>query len=332
MASCDTSIDSRDWLATADGRLKLVEVQDQGGSEMQSAFKGGLPLPADLDPAFSSALRHLLRHPGSMVRPRLVMQVADAYGMEPGIASDLAVALEYFHTASLVFDDLPCMDNATSRRGASCVHLPFGEAGAILAALALINRAYALTWKTVAGCPRAVQADAMDYLEERLGVFGLLNGQSLDLNYARLPHDRETTERIACGKTVSLIRLTLVLPAMLGGASRGELRLLERMAMCWGLGYQMVDDLKDLLQTSDESGKTAARDLHLDRPNIALAIGVPAAVERLTRLIQLGDRMLRRLLGLRPELLFLANLRSDLQYELGRVTENACEFGRTRET
>ncbi len=310
----------------------LDEIQSSGTPEIELAFRQTLPLPADLDPSLGSALRHLLQHPGSMVRPRLVAQVAAAFGIGAGVASDLAIALEYFHTSSLVFDDLPCMDNATSRRGAPCVHVPFGEAGAILAALALINRAYGLMWKSIAACPRAVQSDAMDYLEKRLGVCGLLNGQSLDLNYARLPHDRETTERIACGKTVSLIRLTLVLPAMLGGASRLELRFLERMAMCWGLGYQMVDDLKDILQTSDESGKTAARDLHLDRPNIALAIGVPAAVARLTKLIQLGDRMLARLLLLRPALTFLTSLRSDLQYELDRVTDNACDFGRTLET
>jgi geranylgeranyl diphosphate synthase, type II len=332
MASCDTSIDSKDWVAAANRRLMPDEIREPGAYQMEEAFERALTLPQDLDFSFSSALKHLLRHPGSMVRPRLVMQIAAAYGIDEGAAAEIAIALEYFHTSSLVFDDLPCMDNATSRRGAPCVHVPFGEAGAILAALALINRAYALMWKSIARCPRAVQADAMDYLEKRLGVCGLLNGQSLDLNYARLPHDRETTERIACGKTVSLIRLTLVLPAMLGGASWREVRLLERMAMCWGLGYQMVDDLKDILQTSDESGKTAARDLDLDRPNIALAIGVPAAVARLTRLIQLGDRMLKRLLAVRPALAFLASLRSDLQLELSRVTDDACDFSGSMET
>jgi geranylgeranyl diphosphate synthase, type II len=326
MASCDTSIDSKDWIATANRRFMLENVPEPGAFEMEQAFQVALPVPKDLEPRFGAALRHLLRHPGSMVRPRLMSQVAAAYGIDATVANDLAIALEYFHTASLVFDDLPCMDNAIARRGAPCVHVPFGEAGAILAALALINRAYALTWKAIARCPRAAQPDAMDYLEKRLGVNGLLNGQSLDLNYSCLPHDRETTERIACGKTVSLIRLTLVLPAMVGGARRPELRLLERMAMCWGLGYQIVDDLKDLLQTSAESGKTPARDLHMDRPNIALAVGVPGAVARLSRLIGLGGRMLKRLLKMRPELAFLGNLRAELQSELSRVSDNACHF------
>jgi geranylgeranyl diphosphate synthase type II len=332
MPTYDTSIDNQEGLRTVNRRLMLDEISEPGPSEMEESFERALLLPPDLDPGLGAALRHLLRHPGSMVRPRLVSRVAVAYGMEASVANDLAIALEYFHTASLVFDDMPSMDNATSRRGAPCVHIPFGEARATLAALALINRAYALTWKAMAACPRALQAEAMDYLEQRLGVNGLLNGQSLDLNYAQLPHDRETTESIACGKTVSLIRLTLVLPALLGGASRREVRLLERMAMCWGLGYQMVDDLKDVLQTSAESGKTAARDLHLDRPNIALAIGVPAAVARLTHLIRLGDRMLERLLAIRPALTFLRSLRMDLHAELSRVTDNACDLTGSLET
>lgn len=325
MAAYDTSIESKVWItASSEGRPNRGTGWNPGASGIEEMIRRSLPLPDDLEPGFRAALGHLLRNPGSMVRPRLVLQLGDAYGVETETANSLAAALEYFHTASLVFDDLPCMDNAISRRGSACVHVPFGEANGILAALALINRAYALTWKALAGCPRDAQARAVEYLEQRLGVNGLLNGQSLDLNYARLPHDRETTERIACGKTVSLIRLTLVLPAMLGGASRQEIRLMERMAMCWGLGYQMVDDLKDLLQNSAQSGKTAARDQILDRPNIALAIGVPAAVSRLTTLIRLGDRMLVRLLAVRPALGFLNKLRSDLETELSRVTENAC--------
>ena len=200
------------------------------------AFRASMPLPAALDPHFEEALRHILDNPGSLVRPRMVYQVATAYGLDEAPAKNLAIALEYFHTASLLFDDLPCMDNASERRGVPCVHLAYGEAGAILAALALINRAYALSWRAVAGASPLVQTRALAYIEQCLGVEGLLNGQSLDLHYATLPHNRETTETIARGKTVSLIRLTLVLPAMLGGASEREIQLLERIALYWGLG------------------------------------------------------------------------------------------------
>jgi geranylgeranyl pyrophosphate synthase len=290
------------------------------------AFRTSLPLPAALDPHLEEAIRHVLDNPGSLVRPRMVFQVATAYGLDATPARDLAIALEYFHTASLLFDDLPCMDNASERRGVPCVHLAYGEAGAILAALALINRAYALIWRAVSCASPQVQSQALAYIEQCLGVNGLLNGQSLDLHYATLPHNRETTERIARGKTVSLIRLTLVLPAMLGGASAREIQLLERTALYWGLGYQMVDDLKDVLGTAADAGKTVARDILLDRPNVASAMGIPRAVLRLTRFIHLGDTTLRRLLKSRPGLSFLGKLRSGLEEELVRVTRNASEM------
>lgn len=285
-----------------------------------------MPLPAGLEPYLEEALRHVLHNPGNLVRPRIVFQMAAAYGLPSASAEDIAVALEYFHTASLLFDDLPCMDNASHRRGAPCAHLAYGESSAILAALALINRAYALIWRAVSGCPQERQSRALAYIERRLGVEGLLNGQSLDLHYSALRHDRETTERIARGKTVSLIRLPLVLPAILGAASEGELRRLERIALYWGLGYQIVDDLKDVLQNAVEAGKTVARDISLDRPNMAVAIGVPGAVERLHRLIHLGDRTLRRLLVTRPAIGFLERLRGDLQEESARIVRNACEL------
>jgi geranylgeranyl pyrophosphate synthase len=261
-----------------------------------------------------------------MIRPRMVLRVGGAYDLGTDAAYDVAVALEYFHTASLIFDDLPCMDNALERRGAPCVHVEFGEATAILSALALINRAYALIWRAVADCPKGAQHHVTTYIEKRLGVEGLLNGQSLDLHYSALPHTRETTERIARGKTVSLIRLTLVVPAMLGGAPPREIQLLERIAVCWGLGYQIIDDLKDVLQTAYETGKTAARDELLDRPNIASAIGICGTVERLERLMRIGDLTLHRLLAYRPSLSFLSKLRSDLEGELRRVTDSACEM------
>jgi len=302
------------------------QLDENNSAALQESFCASLPLPSLLEPGFEGALRHVLSIPGSMVRPRMVLRVGSAYDLNAESAHNLAIALEYFHTASLIFDDLPCMDNALERRGAPCVHVEFGEATAILSALALINRAYALTWKSIAARPQDGRHQVMTYIEKRLGVEGLLNGQSLDLHYATLPHTRETTERIARGKTVSLIRLTLVVPAMLGGAPVREIQLLERIAVCWGVGYQIIDDLKDVLQSAAETGKTVARDDLLGRPNIASAIGICGAVERLERLMRLGDRTLHRLLIHRPALSFLSKLRSDLEGELRQVTDSACDM------
>lgn len=278
-------------------------------------------MPRALEPHLRRALEQLLSNAGSLIRPEIVSDVAMAYGLSEAAALDMAVALEYFHTASLVFDDLPAMDDADERRGKPCVHLEFGDAGAMLAALALINRAYALTWKAVRTGDSIWQARALNYVEKHLGVEGLLNGQSMDLHYASLPQNRQTTDQTAIGKTVSLIRLTLVLPALVGGASEVELRLLERLALFWGLSYQTADDLKDVLQSTSQSGKTAARDLSLGRPNIVLVLGVMRAVQRLRRLIALGDRTLERLILIKPEVSFLRKLRTQLSEEAHALAE-----------
>lgn len=296
----------------------------QQKTRLRRAFTDYLPLPATLEPHLKDALGQVLQNPGSMIRPEIVWEVALGYGLPESPATDMAIALEYFHTASLLFDDLPAMDDALERRGNTCVHVQFGDAGAMLAALALVNRAYALTWRAAASAPPHIQRQALDYVECHLGVDGLLNGQSMDLHYASLPHDRRTTDRTAIGKTVSLIRLTLVLPAMLGGASDNQLRLLERIALFWGLSYQIIDDLKDLLQSSNESGKTPSRDLALGRPNLALTLGIEEAAQRLRRLIRLGDRTLDRLVAMRPAVAFLRRLRDELGKEAAQLTESVC--------
>ena len=109
----------------------------------------------------------------------------------------------------------------------------------------------------------------------------------------------------------------------LGGAPAREIQLLERIALYWGLGYQMVDDLKDMLGSAIDAQKTVARDILLDRPNAAAVLGVSGAVNRLMRFLRLGDKTLGHLVKLRPQLHFLSKLRSDLEEELNRVTQDA---------
>ena len=284
-------------------------------AELQTAYTSGLRWGAAIEPHLASALRQTLNHPGSLVRAQMVYEIGLAFGLLKNHAIHFATAMEYFHTASLLFDDLPCMDDAAERRGQPCVHHTHGEATAILAALGLVSRAYALLWQGLANASAERQALAAAYIEKCLGVNGLLNGQSEDLHYASLPNSRRSPQQVATGKTVSLIRLSLVLPALVGGAKPREVRLLERLAGFWGLGYQILDDLKDVLQPSAQTGKTSARDQSLNRPNLALAIGADQSLRRLERLMGLGDRVLARL----PTLNFLSEFRGRFQREILRI-------------
>ena len=274
---------------------------------LRAVFQEQLPRPHDLEPHLAGAVEETLRHPGNMIRAELAFRLGRSYDLPDASSEFLAVAIEYFHTASLIFDDLPCMDDALLRRGSECVHRVYGEGAAILSALAFINRAYGLLWKSVADAPAEVRNAALEYVEQHLGVAGLLNGQSQDLYLEDHGRHAHVYRQIAIGKTASLIRLALVLPAIVGGASRREICLLERLSVAWGLCYQILDDLKDILHTNEEGGKTAARDAERKRPNLAIAIGMDASVRRAQRLIRMSGRVIATLSEQRSRLAFLAD-------------------------
>jgi geranylgeranyl diphosphate synthase type II len=290
-------------------------------SRLRRAFQVRLPLPQGTEPHLGGAVRDTLQHPGSMVRAELAFRIACSFGLSEERSENLAIAIEYFHTASLLFDDLPSMDDARVRRGVPCAHQVYGEGAAILAALALINRAYALVWKSVAGLSPEVQSAGLGYLERHLGIAGLLNGQSQDLHYSLLSEHLREPQSIALGKTVSLIRLALVLPAIIGQAQPHEANLLDRLAIFWGLSYQTLDDLKDVLHGNDVHGKTAARDACLDRPNLALAIGVPESFDRIEGLMNLGSRVIARLVRHHARLAFLRDVRAQFKKEIASLSE-----------
>lgn len=253
------------------------------------------PAAPGVEPHLRAAVAQTTGNPGKLLRARLVATAAVRHGLRPAGAERLACAVEYFHVASLVLDDLPCMDDASLRRGLPCVHQQHGEATAILASLALINRAYSLIGDALAGQPRPVRAAATACLDRCLGVAGLVGGQAWDLAFAQTDQSARTVSRIAAAKTGALFELAIVLPAALGRPSRAEWRDLRALCVYWGQLFQITDDLRDVLSPSYAAGKTTGRDRQLTRPNLALALGVPLARRRAARLTRLAGGVLARL-------------------------------------
>ncbi|HEX6202396.1 MAG TPA: polyprenyl synthetase family protein [Thermoanaerobaculia bacterium] len=293
---------------------------------VERAFRTLLPLGDGLEEHLRGALEDLLAHPGSLVRAQLAYGILAARGAARRRALALATAVEYFHTASLVFDDLPAMDDAVMRRGHPCPHVVHGEAAATLAGLALITRAYELLWRSLEAVPPADRRRAARVVAQCLGVGGILDGQARDVHFDPRAGGAASVTAVALGKTVPLIRLALVLPARVAGVAEEGVELLERLAEAWGLAYQAVDDFRDLLAGGPESGKSGDRDAVLGRPNLAHRAGRRQALERLSALLADGRALVAAVARTAPDLgPLLARVQEQLEEERRQVAERLGE-------
>lgn len=260
-----------------------------------AALRELAPVTPHMETHLEAAIHQATGEPGKLIRARLAWEAGRRHGLGEGPSLQLACAIEYFHTASLLLDDLPCMDAAAVRRGLPCVHRIHGEATAILAALALINRAYALAGFAFAEQPAFVRLQAIACLDGCLGAAGLVGGQAADLRYGESPGGARAVARIAAAKTGALFWLAVYLPALPADADETERRELKRLCVYWGLAFQAPDDLGDVLHHGPEAGKSAGRDRALARPNLALELGVPGARARVDRLAALAGGAVARL-------------------------------------
>lgn len=289
-------------------------------AQLLDAYRRLLPQHA-ADEHLEAVLSDAVAHPGSLLRAQLAWSLGRSLGLVEDRATELAVAIEAFHSASLLFDDLPAMDDAVERRGRPCPHVRWGQGQTMLAALALITRAYGLLWRAIGAAPPRAAADAARLVEECLGVEGILSGQALDLRFAAGPRGAEQVIRVARGKTVSLVRLTVVLPALIAGAPAGTTADLERLADAWGLAYQALDDFKDHAEWRVDTGKSAGRDALLGRPNLVAALGHAAALGRIDAWLDQGSEACRQLASSGIQTRALRGLEERLRRERAALAE-----------
>jgi len=263
------------------------------------------PLRPGMEKSVGQVIHSAVTNPGGAMRFRLAYFTAIAHGHLASDASLLACAIEYFHLASLLFDDLPMMDDAMERRGRICLHLLHGESAVILGALSLITRAYALIGRAFADAPLEARLAMHAQVERSLGGMGIINGQARDLAFTPGARGIRGPVGIALGKTAPLVTLALVIPARLASAPDGLIQLLRKLSIYWGLFYQGVDDLKDLLERTDVSGKTSGRDAALGRPNVAHQLGAARARGYLLRLSSLAATCIAAITASHPQSRYL---------------------------
>ena len=215
------------------------------------------------------------------MRPVLTLLAAEICGGKPDAALRVACALEFLHAASLVFDDLPCMDDAALRRGRPALHVAFGVDLATLAGLALLNQAYLLF---ALESPGLVRLAALE-----VGTDGMIGGQAVDVEGLR------TRSRLE--KTTALTRLTMAAGAIVAGAKPAEVSLLSSFGEALGEAYQILDDVADAFGSESLLGKTAGQDARHGRGSAAFQWGADGARERATSLMTRSCAELRDYFG-----------------------------------
>jgi geranylgeranyl diphosphate synthase type II len=222
--------------------------------QIEDALQKFLPLaPAEIETEFNQAIEYALFPGGKRLRPVLTLLGAQLIGGKAEPVLPAAIAVEYIHTSSLIFDDLPCMDNAPTRRGKKSLHALFGEGLSVLVGIAFLNASYGLVFVNHNSQPeRAVAAHAE--IVECVGAAGMVGGQALDLALARGKKSSAGRdfgdESVRNLKTSALMRLALRIGAILAGADYLELNALSRFAEFLGDAYQLSDDLLDLEEDS----------------------------------------------------------------------------------
>jgi geranylgeranyl diphosphate synthase, type II len=218
-------------------------------------------VPDDPSPV-GRAISFSLHAPAKRLRPVLSLLVTEMLDGQPEAVLPAACVVELVHTASLMLDDLPSMDDARMRRGRPACHVAHGEATAILGAFALQNRAFEVLAVGWPGAPAATvrQAIAAD-LARAIGLEGMVAGQSADLNMTGQTIDFATLEFIHSRKTGALFIAAAALGAEAAGAEPGMRSAIEAYAKNLGLAFQIIDDLLDVAGSSAVTGKDVRQDV-----------------------------------------------------------------------
>jgi farnesyl diphosphate synthase len=227
-----------------------------------------------------TAMHYAATGGGKRVRPLLIYATASLTGKEldqvPGIDA-CAVAVELFHTYSLVHDDLPCMDNDDLRRGRPTVHKAFDEASALLVGDALQTMAFQLIAQSALNDAQKVQV--ITSLSMAGGMAGMAGGQAIDLASVGKQLEQNELEQMHRLKTGALLRTAVQIGAIAVNLNEQEKKSLDVFASALGLAFQVVDDVLDASSDSQTLGKTAGKDAAANKPTFVSLMGLDGARE-----------------------------------------------------
>src|SRR6202521_2528984 len=257
------------------------------GRELTDAALERLLPPATQHPvSIHRAMRHSVFAGGKRLRPILCIEAGRMVaGSLPAGIEELGAALEMLHTYSLIHDDLPALDNDDLRRGRPTCHKVFGEAIAILAGDALQTQAYEVLSRLQ--CPAEARVRIIEEIARGTGTMdGMIGGQVVDLEAEHVHADTETLEYIHRSKTAALITASVVSGGLYPGGNDEAVGRLRSFGESIGLAFQIVDDVLDVTQTSEQLGKTAGKDTAAEKATYPALFGVDESLKKAGTLVE----------------------------------------------
>lgn len=237
------------------------------------------------------AQRHALLSPGKRFRPLLCVFVAKGAGFDGEAAIDVGCVAEMVHAASLILDDLPCMDDAELRRNQPTTHIAFDESTAILTATALLNRAFGVLSR-LKHVDAEKRIELVDLLSYAVGSKGLIAGQMADLANSDPNASIAEIERLNTLKTGALFDFSVEGAAVLASSNASQRAALKDFSYHLGLAFQLMDDVKDTVMNDAQAEKSVGRDV--GKATILALAGSDAAMERLSGYIDSAKDALAR--------------------------------------
>ncbi|WP_415975053.1 polyprenyl synthetase family protein [Eubacterium ramulus] len=275
-------------------------------TQVEAIITKYLPKESGYQKTVMEAMNYSFLAGGKRLRPMLMQETYRLFGGNSDIIEPFMAAIEMIHTYSLIHDDLPAMDNDDYRRGRKTTHVVYGEAMGILAGDALLNFAFETACKGLmqdVGNP--VVARAVQILAQKAGIYGMLGGQVVDVESEGQPLEREKLDFIYDLKTGALIEASMLIGAVLAGASEKEQQVILQVAKDVGLAFQIQDDILDVTSDMETLGKPIGSDEKNHKTTYVTIRGLAQAQKDVEKI---SERALEGVASLSEENVFLNEL------------------------
>lgn len=277
-------------------KSQFMEELQQKVEHINNVLEKFLPVEEGQQRIIFEAMNYSVRAGGKRLRPILMEETYHMFGGSSAVIEPFMAAIEMIHTYSLVHDDLPAMDNDEYRRGKKTTHAVYGEAMGILAGDALLNLAYETAAKAFdmeVADTRVARAFAV--LAKKAGVYGMVGGQVVDVESEKSDDcsiTREKLDFIYRLKTGALIESSMMIGAILAGASSDEVSRVEQIAAKLGLAFQIQDDVLDVTSTLEVLGKPVGSDEKNNKATYVTFEGLDKAVSDVERISKEAEEQL----------------------------------------